>query len=238
MHGDRESVEAGGLMSYGANTRDGVRAAATFVDKIFKGAKPADLPVEQPTKFEFVINSRVAKALGLTIPPSLLLRADQVIKRTSSRVVDRRAFARAISLGLLAAPFAAEGQQTGEVPRVGFLAPIRSRRANVFRQELRRLGYAEGQQIAIEYRSANGRFERLPDLAAELVSLKVEVIVAVVTQAALAAKRQTAMIPIVMVGVSDPVGSGLVMNLARPGGNVTGTSSEAADVVGKQLELR
>ena len=118
-----------------------------------------------------------------------------------------------------------------------FSPPSRSRRANVFRQELRRLGYAEGQQIAIEYRSANGRFERLPDLAAELVSLKVEVIVAVVTQAALAAKRQTAMIPIVMVGVSDPVGSGLVMNLARPGGNVTGTSSEAADVVGKQLEL-
>jgi ABC-type uncharacterized transport system substrate-binding protein len=110
-------------------------------------------------------------------------------------------------------------------------------REDVFRQELRRLGYADGQQIAIEYRSANGSFERLPNLAAELVSLKVEVIVAVVTQATLAAKRQTATIPIVMVGVSDPVGSGLVMNLARPGGNVTGTSSEAADVVGKQLEL-
>jgi putative ABC transport system substrate-binding protein len=114
-----------------------------------------------------------------------------------------------LALGLLAPPLAGEGQQTGKVLRVGFLTPIsQPAHEDVFRQELRRLGYEDGQQIAIEYRSANGSFERLPNLAAELVSLKVEVIVAVVTQATLAAKRQTATIPIVMVGVSDPVGSG------------------------------
>jgi ABC-type uncharacterized transport system substrate-binding protein len=144
----------------------------------------------------------------------------------------------AIVLGVLAATIASDAQGPATVRRVGYLTPIsQPAREDAFRQELRRLGYAEGQNIAIEYRSADGRFERLPELAAELVDLKVDVIVAVVTQAALAAQKATSTIPIVMVGVSDPVGSGLVASLARPGGNVTGTSSRTTDVVGKQLEL-
>lgn len=144
----------------------------------------------------------------------------------------------AAALCILSVPLLSDAQQPAKVPRVGYLTPTSQPvREEIFRQELRRLGYVEGRNIAMEYRSANGRFERLPDLAAELVGLKVDLIVAVVTQAALDARRATGTTPIVMVGVSDPVGSGLVASLARPGGNVTGTSSLAADVVGKQLEL-
>jgi putative ABC transport system substrate-binding protein len=135
-------------------------------------------------------------------------------------------------------PSICAAQQPAKVARLGYLTPIdQPAREDVFRQELRRLGYVEGKNIAIEYRSANGRFELLPHLAAELASLKVDVIVAVVTQAAVAAKQSTATIPIVMIAVSDPVQSGLVASLGRPGANITGTSALTAQLVGKQLEL-
>jgi putative ABC transport system substrate-binding protein len=153
-------------------------------------------------------------------------------------MIARRVAIFVAALGALWTPLSATAEQARTVPRVGFLASSpQSEREEVFWLELRRLGYVKGQNIAVEYRSADGNFERLPELAAELVGLKVDVIVAVVTQASLAARKATATIPIVMVGVSDPVGSGLVASLARPGGNVTGTSTVAADVVGKQLEL-
>ena len=139
---------------------------------------------------------------------------------------------------LLGAPLA-HAQQPGKLPRIGYLSPASgiTFQDDAFRQGLRELGYVEGQNIVIEYRFAEGKFDRLADLAAELVRLKVDVIVAVVTQASLAAKAATTTIPIVMAFVSDPVGSGLVTSLARPGANITGTSSMTAEVVGKSLEV-
>jgi putative ABC transport system substrate-binding protein len=156
-------------------------------------------------------------------------------------LLERRRFTAVIASGLLTAPLAVQAQQTGKVPRVGWLSPGSATSDETFlasfRDALRELGWVVGQNISIESRWAEGRFERLPDLAAELVRLKVDVIVTEVTQASLAAKRATRTIPIVMVGVGDPLGSGLVASLARPGENVTGPSSMLADVSGKQLAL-
>ena len=139
---------------------------------------------------------------------------------------------------LLATLSPAEAQQPKKVPRVGFLsvrAGIESRE-ETFRQGLRELGYMEGQNMIIEWRFAKGKADRIPELAAELVRLKVDVIV-VGGSGASAAKNATGTIPIVFFSTSDPVGSGLVASLARPGGNITGLSMDAAGLNGKRLEL-
>lgn len=122
---------------------------------------------------------------------------------------------------------------------IGVLSPETSDKSHVggLREGLRDLGYVEGRNIRLEYRWANGDFSRLPAMAAELVRMKVDVLVTFVTQASLVAKKATHSIPIVMVGVADPVGVGLIDSLAHPGGNVTGTSSIASTVASKQLEL-
>jgi len=153
----------------------------------------------------------------------------------------RRSFIALLALASLK-PLSARGQHRSTIPRIGYLSPGSASggfqaRDKAFRQALRDLGYVEGNTIGIEYRFAEGKFDRLPELATELVQLKVDLIVAVVTQASLAAKQATSSIPIVMVAVSDPVGSGLVTNLRRPGGNITGTSGMTGEVVGKSLEL-
>jgi putative ABC transport system substrate-binding protein len=140
-----------------------------------------------------------------------------------------------VAVFLFVTPVAA--QKPGAIARIGFLSPVEIPSVReALRQGLQELGYVETQNVVIEYRSAQGRFDQLPSLASELVRLDVDVIVAFLTQAALAAKQATRRIPIVMVGVADPVGVGLVTSLSHPAGNVTGTSSTAADVVGKQLE--
>src|SRR6202795_1736370 len=138
----------------------------------------------------------------------------------------RRKFLGVLAGGLLAAPLAAEAQQAGNVRRIGYLDQGSAARNRpyfeAFRQGLRDLGSVEGQNIAIDVRFAEGKTDQLPTLAAELVRLKVDVIVTSTTPAALAAKRATTTIPIVIGFAADPVRSGLVANLARPGGNITG----------------
>jgi putative tryptophan/tyrosine transport system substrate-binding protein len=152
--------------------------------------------------------------------------------------------ATAVVLLLLTASFGtATAQPAQKLPRVGYLNPgsqsnpLRQRRLEAFRQGLSELGYVEGQNIAIESRWAEGQYDRYPALAADLVRLKVDVIVALGGAATQAAQQATRTIPIVMSLVNDPVGSGLVPNLARPGGNITGTSVMAPELVGKQLEV-
>jgi ABC-type uncharacterized transport system substrate-binding protein len=134
-----------------------------------------------------------------------------------------------------------EAQQPKKILRVGYLAAVSAAadapRLEAFRQGLLDLGYIEGQNIVIEYRHEGGSFERLPELAAELVGQKPDVLVAVTTNAAQAAKKATTTIPLVFMGVTDPVTAGLVESLARPGGNTTGITNMAAILTGKRLEL-
>ena len=154
--------------------------------------------------------------------------------------MDRRTFIGTLTGGLLAAPLAAEGQQAAKIARIGYLSPNLAASPHLpeaFRQGLRNLGYVEGRNVVIEYRDAEGKPERLPALAAELVALKVDVIVAPGTPQALAARQATRTLPIVFATAADPVESGLVTSLARPAGNVTGLSILAPALVGKRLEL-
>jgi putative tryptophan/tyrosine transport system substrate-binding protein len=142
---------------------------------------------------------------------------------------------------LLAPCSAAEAQQTGKVFRIGFLdnstASGSAGRLEAFRQELRKLGWIEGKNIAIEYQFSEQKPERLPELAADLVHRKVDLIVVTSNPSALAAKSATTIVPIVMTTSTDPVGTGLVASLARPGGNVTGNSSLSVELNTKRLEI-
>jgi ABC-type uncharacterized transport system substrate-binding protein len=149
-----------------------------------------------------------------------------------------------LAVGLTLAPLGpAAAQPPEKMPRVGYLNPgsssdpMRLRRFEAFRQGLRELGYVEGQNIVLEPRWAEGQYARYPALAADLVRLKVHVIVAIGGAATKAAKQVTSTLPIVMSTVTEPVESGLVASLGRPGANVTGTSMMAADLVGKQFEV-
>jgi putative tryptophan/tyrosine transport system substrate-binding protein len=206
-----------------------------------------------------VINLKAARELGLTVPLPLLARADEVLLRCASGdavtrgvrcvifigrshdptagggAMRRREFITLIG-GAAAWPLAAQAQRSHPMRRIGILADEQWPPIDSLKQGLRMLGYVEGQNLEIVYRFAAGQAERYPGLAAELVALPVEVIVALGTPASVAAKRATEAIPIV-VQTGDPVAAGLVRDLAHPGGNVTGFSGQAADAEGKRLEL-
>jgi putative ABC transport system substrate-binding protein len=155
-------------------------------------------------------------------------------------VTTRREFIGTLAGGLLTAPFAAEAQQAAKIARIGYLAGNLAASPHLreaFLQGLRDLGYVEGRNVVIEYRDAEGKYERFPALATELVALKVDVIVVTSTPSAVVVKQATRTIPIVFTWAADPVGSGLVTSLARPGGNITGLSFLAPDLIGKRLEL-
>jgi putative ABC transport system substrate-binding protein len=155
--------------------------------------------------------------------------------------MQRRKFITLLGGAAAAWPLAARAQQSPVVARIGLLSPFSPSTAAVwhkaFLQGLHDLGWVEGKNISIEYRYADGREDRLPDLATDLVRLNVNVIVTTVNTDTLAAKNATRTIPIVMASAGDPVGGGLVASLARPGGNITGLSQIAPDLAGKRLQL-
>jgi putative ABC transport system substrate-binding protein len=158
-------------------------------------------------------------------------------------VNNRRKLIVALGAGALAMPFASFAQQQGKVWRVGFLylgsrqSALDTGRSGAFLQGMRELGYVEGKNLAIEWRFADGTVERLPSLAAELVRLNVDVIVAAASQAIRAAQQATTTIPIVMATTGDPVASGFVKSLARPEGNITGLTNMSGDLSSKHLEM-
>jgi ABC transporter substrate binding protein len=168
---------------------------------------------------------------GLLDSPPAILHRGAFMRRIGLAVV--------LAVSLFAVPLAAEAQQSGKVYRIGVLSLIAVQAyEDIFRQSLRELGYVEGKNLTIEWRRAEGKSERLADLAAELVALLVDVIVTASNAAASAAKAATTTIPIVMTAVSDPERRGLVANLSRPGGNVTGfTLDPGAEIAGKMVEL-
>jgi putative ABC transport system substrate-binding protein len=159
---------------------------------------------------------------------------------TGAKLMSEKFFAWLLAIVLLSTVFPAAAQQP-KVPRIGFLvagpASAVSARVEAFRQGLRERGYVEGKNIAIEYRYGEGKLERLAELAAELVQLKVNVIVTAGSQATRPAKEATHTIPIVMANDNDPVGSGFIASLAKPGGNVTGLANLTTELSGKQVEL-
>jgi len=153
----------------------------------------------------------------------------------------RREFITLLGGTVAAWPLAARAQQAGKAPTIGFLGPTtpssQSQHVAAFAQRLRELGWIEGRTITIEVRWAEGRSERFAEIAAEFVRLKVDVILTQTTPAVLAAKQATSVIPIVFATAGDPVGTGVVASLARPGGNITGLSSQATDTAGKRVGL-
>src|SRR5499427_5250659 len=174
-------------------------------------------------------------------PQSSIAPSSRRPSEVAEPMIDRRTFLAGTGAVLLAAPLAAEAQQAGKVWRIGYLGITTPSLGDplweVFRTGLREHGYTEGQNLVIERRFADGREERYPGMVAELIAMKVDVLVVSSTHGALAAKAATSSIPIVLVAVADPERTGLVASLGRPGGNVTGISNQFLEVQAKQYQL-
>jgi putative ABC transport system substrate-binding protein len=152
--------------------------------------------------------------------------------------MERRAFIAAVTGGLFATPLGAEAQQAGRVWRIGYIDVSDDvKRYEAISQRLRELGYLEGRNLITERRYSEGQAERFPEFAAELIRLKVELIIVITTPAALAVKRATKTIPIVFPTAIDPVGAGVISSLAQPGGNITGLTTQSPDLIAKRLQL-
>jgi putative ABC transport system substrate-binding protein len=210
------------------------------VDKILKGTKPADLPVERPTKFGFVHQPQGCESVGAH---DSAVASDK--RRQGDRVTTRRKFLIAGGAGLyvLAAPIPLFAQQQTKVWRIGILLP--GSRPTVgdpyyfdtFVNALRDLGYIDGKNIVIEWRFADNKYERFPELASQLVNLKIDLIVTHGTAGTRAAQQATSKIPIVTASFADPVQGGFVASLARPASNITGLSNMNEDLSAKRLDL-
>ena len=231
VYADRIYVTGGGLISYGPDRIDQYRRAAGYVDRILKGEKPADLPVQAPTKYELVINLKTAKALGLDIA------ADAARPRRRGDRVRRREFITLLG-GAVAWPLAARAQQSGRVRRIGVImgdfdsAP----RIKAFKSAWPALGWVEGRNVHVDYHFAAGNPDSFRSHAAALVAATPEVILVGGTSILAAVRQATQSIPTVFVGISDPEGAGVVANLSRPGGNLTGFANFEPAIGGKWLQ--
>ena len=232
----RDYVEAGGLISYAASFTGAYRQAGIYAGRILKGAKPSELPVLQPTKFELVDQSQDRQGAR---PRSA---ADAARPRRRGDRMKRREFITLLGGAAAAWPLAARAQQGQRMRRIGVLMglvasdPEAQSRVAAFEHGLRELGWVKGRNLWIEYRWAGGGENELRNHAAELLAMAPDLILANSTPVTAALREQSQVVPIVFTQVTDPVGQGLVPNLAHPGGNLTGFTSFEFSIGTKWLQ--